>query len=207
MLPSQSAFLLPDTEVKHLTVLWKPGQDPSTPGTLTEPKALFIMNWICKISTIQQQQSKQRVNVVSLNEVLSGWRALTHLALIKSIIRLWWRSGMWGMPVDFSHLCDNHSQTLDSLILFLMAPRQPQCLSLIFPPSQHLAQIYQNICTASIIPTWVADTNGKKEEKVLSWGDILGNRKKNLRVIVTAVWNQSDTYFQEWWASSCGASF
>lgn len=44
MLPSQSAYLLPDTEVKHLTVLWKPGQDPSTPGTLTEPKALFIMN-------------------------------------------------------------------------------------------------------------------------------------------------------------------
>lgn len=145
--------------------------------------------------------------MVSLNDVLSGWRALTHLALIKSIIRLWWRSGMWGMPVDFSHLCDNHSQTLDSLILFLMAPRQPQCLSLIFSPSQHLAQIYQNICTASIISTWVADTNGKKEEKVLSWGDILGNRKKNLRVIVTAVWNQSDTYFQEWWASSCGASF
>lgn len=56
MLPSQSAYLLPDTEVKHLTVLWKPGQDPSTPGTLTEPKPLFIMNWICKISTIQQQQ-------------------------------------------------------------------------------------------------------------------------------------------------------
>lgn len=160
MLPSQSAYLLPDTEVKH----WE------SSGSLDRIHPLQEYSQNQKLSLLwtefvkfQQFRSKQRVNVVSLNEVLSGWRALTHLGLIKSIIRLWWRSGMWGMPVDFSHLCDNHSQTLDSLILFLMAPRQPQCLSLIFPPSQHLAQVYQNICATSIISTW--DTNGEKKKK------------------------------------------
>lgn len=146
MLPSQSAYLLPDTEVKH----WQ------SSGSLDRIHPLQEYSQNQKLSLLwtefvkfQQFWSKQRENVVSLNEVLSGWRALTHLALIKSIIRLWWRSGMWGMPVDFSHLCDNHSQTLDSLILFLMVLRQPQCLSLIYSPlptfgsniSKHLRSI------------------------------------------------------------------
>lgn len=146
MLPSQSAYLLPDTEVKH----WQ------SSGSLDRIHPLQEYSQNQKLSLLwsefvkfQQFRRKQRENVVSLNEVLSGWRTLTHLALIKGIIRLWWRSGMWGMPVDFSHLCDNHSQTLDSLILFLMAPRQPQCIINFFPLptigsniSKHLSRIH-----------------------------------------------------------------
>lgn len=49
----------------------------------------------------------------------AGWRLLTRWPLIRSIIRLWWRLGMWGMSVRFSHLPDYPAPALDSLMLVL----------------------------------------------------------------------------------------
>lgn len=91
------------------------------------------MSWICKnLNNSWKDKAKIRF---PLKKHWMG-EELWHIKhLLKSIIRLWWRSGMWGMPVDFSHLCDNHAQTLDSLILFLPAPGPPQNLiHFSFPP-------------------------------------------------------------------------
>lgn len=54
----------------------------------------------------------------------AGWRLLTCWPLIRSIIRLWWRLGMWGMSVRSSHLPDYPAPTLDSLTLAL-SPSTP----------------------------------------------------------------------------------
>lgn len=56
---------------------------------------------------------------------LAGWRLLTRWPLIRSIIRLWWRLGMWGMSVRFSHLPDYPAPTLDSLLLVLSPSPAP----------------------------------------------------------------------------------
>lgn len=106
------------------------------------------------------------------------------------------------MPVDVSHLCDNLAQTLDSLILFLPAPG-PQKISLIFLFLPTFgSNISKYLCLhASFVR--VEQTQTREEKK----SDTSEEIERILRVIITAVRNQSGTYFQEWWASSCGASF
>lgn len=59
-----------------------------------------------------------------------------------------------------------------------------------------------------IIYTCGTNTNEKKKKKsILSQSNMSEEIKRIQRVIITAGCNQRDTYFQEWWASSCGASF
>lgn len=94
---------------------WQPRKVSKSPKkTKTQPNSIGR-----SLQTIHWQQTLCR-------SFSAGWRLLTRWPLIRSIIRLWWRLGMWGMSVRFSHLPDYPAPTLDSLPLVLSpAPALP----------------------------------------------------------------------------------
>lgn len=74
------------------------------------------LRWLA-VSHKKEPQKKQPCGTLHWlgRSILAGWRLLTRWPLIRSIIRLWWRLGMWGMSVCFSHLPCYPAPTLDSL--------------------------------------------------------------------------------------------